>query len=362
VLGVLCILAIVHLTRIREDAALGIVLSVFFGLGAAILSLIQGMQTGSAAGLQSFIYGKTAAMLYSDALLLACAAVGVAVICGVLLKELTLLCFDAGYAKAQGWPIVLLDVLLMALVVIITVIGLQAVGLILMIALLVIPPAAARFWTHHLPTMVLTAAAIGAVSGLCGAAVSALVAHLPAGAVIVLAAGLAFVISVIVGPAGGVLIRTWEQVRLSRKMARQHLLRTLYEMIEPARASVATSPAPVALGRVLADRSWRPATLRREVGRAVRDGLLTLDPGSQQITLTTAGWQQAWRTARNHRLWELYLIEHADIAPSHVDRDADEVEHVLEPPLIAALERLLAQQHPDLTMPGSPHALAGGRP
>lgn len=75
--------------------------------------------------------------------------------------------------------------------------------------------------------------------------------------------------------------------------------------------------------------------------------------------LTDAGLAAAWRVVRNHRLWEMYLIAHADIAPSHVDRDADEVEHVLEADMIQELETLLADRHPNLLRPPSPHRLGG---
>ncbi|MCC6359514.1 MAG: iron ABC transporter, partial [Phycisphaerales bacterium] len=61
---------------------------------------------------------------------------------------------------------------------------------------------------------------------------------------------------------------------------------------------------------------------------------------------------------RNHRLWELYLITHADIAPSHVDRDADEVEHVLGPEMIRELEALMARETPRLV---SPHVIGAGK-
>jgi manganese/zinc/iron transport system permease protein len=68
---------------------------------------------------------------------------------------------------------------------------------------------------------------------------------------------------------------------------------------------------------------------------------------------------EAHRLVRNHRLWELFLITHADIAPSHVDRDADQIEHVLGPGMVEELESLLAKDSPHLVMPSSPHVLAG---
>ena len=356
-LGILCILAITRNSRIKEDAALGIVLSVFFGLGMVLLGIIQRQQTGNAAGLQSFIYGKTASMLLSDAWWIAAVAAAVSLLCAALFKEFSVLCFDAGYARSQGWPTGWLDVTLMTAVVAVTVIGLQAVGLILIIALLVIPAAAARFWTTHLPTMLLAAAAIGAASGYVGASISALMPRLPAGAVIVLVAGVVFGVSLLIGPARGVFVRWRENRRLSRRVRRQHLLRAMHELSETEGRSGGVVPVQ----SLLAERAWSRAELENELTAAARDGLIHR-AGPAAVVLTPAGASAARRIVRNHRLWELFLITHADIAPSHVDRDADEVEHVLEPEMIAELESLLAAQHPDLALPASPHRIAVGPP
>jgi manganese/zinc/iron transport system permease protein len=354
VLGVLCIVVIRSFTRLKEDAALGIVLSVFFGAGVAVLGVVQKMGTGSAAGLESFIYGKTASMLASDATLIAVSAGTVALACAMLYKEFTLLCFDPAYAKSEGWPVVVLDLVMMTLVVAVTVIGLQAVGLILIIALLIIPAAAARFWTERLSTMVLSSALIGAVSGVIGAAISALAPRLPAGAIIVVVASAIFLFSMIFGQARGVLVRWAEQVRVSRKVARQHLLRALYEWAEENRAN----PTETGIGtkELLAERSWSAAKLRRTLASAERDGLLYEAPGGT-YRATDDGWADAIRTVRNHRLWEAYLITHADIAPSHVDRDADQIEHVLGPKMIKKLEAVVASEHPEVLVPPSPHVL-----
>lgn len=358
-LGVWCVLAIVHLTRVKEDAAMGIVLSVYFGLGVALTGVIQSMGTGHAAGLKSFIYGKTASMLWSDALLIGTTALMVTAALLALYKEFKLLCFDADFAASQGRPVLLLDVLLMGLVVAVTVIGLQAVGLILIIALLIIPPAAARFWTDHLPTMLAVSVAIGAVSCAAGAMLSAVAPRLPSGAVIVTVAGLAFTISLLCGTARGALPRLADQRQLSRKIARQHLLRAMYELSESP-APLGAVPSPVEFARLLAARSWSSHSLRAELQRAFRDGLVLPDSASATWRLTQPGARAAWRVVRNHRLWELFLITHADIAASHVDRDADQVEHVLDAEMIHELEQQLALTHPDLRAPGSPHRTTAG--
>ncbi len=335
--GMGAVLAVQRWTRIKEDAALGIVLSVFFGVGVSLLGLIQKMSSGSAAGLESFIYGKTASMLTADALLIGAVGALSLVVCGALFKEFTLLCFDPDFATSQGLPVLLLDVILMSLVVGLTVIGLQAVGLILVIALLIIPPASARFWTDSLSVMAGLAALFGGVAGGAGALLSALAPKWPAGAVIVLANSLLFALSFTFGSARGLLVRWRDRRNLNRKIARQHLLRALYELAEENETD------RVSWELVLEERSWSARVLRQEVERAKGLGLVLESDGKLQ--LTDAGMTRAARVVRNHRLWETYLITYADIAPSHVDRDADMVEHILDKAVIAELEALLQAEH-----------------
>jgi manganese/zinc/iron transport system permease protein len=364
-LGLAVILLLRNLTRLKEDTALGIVLSVFFGAGVALLGIVQRMGQGHAAGLESFIYGKTASMLASDAWLIAAAGALVAAVCALLFKEFKALCFDSEYAASLGWPVVLLDVVMMGLVVTVTVIGLQAVGLILVIALLIIPAAAARFWTERLEWMVLISAGLGGLSGAVGSAASALLPNLPSGAMIVLVAVSLFGASMLLGVRRGALVRWLLQRELGAKVRRQHLLRAMFELSEEDEARAAGNPAAarrrISRERLLNVRSWSAASLGGEIRRAARDGLLVEEQGGG-LRFTDAGAGEAERLVRNHRLWELYLITHADIAPSHVDRDADAIEHVLGPELVQQLEALLAEQAAGTAVPASPHAIgrAGG--
>lgn len=207
VLGVLCVMWIRNQTRIKEDAAMGIVLSVFFGLGTALRGIIQTMPGSNSAGLDGFIYGKTASMTSFDAWLIGVIAL---ISCGALIlmyKELKLLCFDESFAKGVGFSTTRLDIVLMGLVTLVTVVGLQAVGLILVIALLIIPSASARFWTDRLGVMVLIAGLIGATSAVGGALISAVVPNTPSGATIVLTAFGCFLLSLIFGIRRGLMIR-----------------------------------------------------------------------------------------------------------------------------------------------------------
>jgi manganese/zinc/iron transport system permease protein len=360
-LGLGTVLAVRQFTRLKEDTALGIVLSVFFGAGVAVLGVAQRMGEGHSAGLESFIYGKAASLVAADTVVIALASGLVIAVSALLFKEFRLLCFDAGYAAAQGWPVVRLDLVMMSLVVVVTVIGLQAVGLVLIIALLIIPAAAARFWTERLRTMMWIAAGTGAASCAIGAAASALLPNLPSGAMIVLVSTGLFIISLLLGRERGVLLRWQRRRALNRKVRRQHVLRAVYEWIEAAAASQPGPPAltapAVPLPALLARRSWSGRELRRELDRAQKEGLLEVR-ADQAVALTPSGVAEAARVVRNHRLWEVFLITYADIAPSHVDRDADAIEHVLGGELVAELEALLAREPAPPAVPLSPHTIA----
>ncbi|WP_146390889.1 metal ABC transporter permease [Allorhodopirellula solitaria] len=354
VLGIGVVLVVRSQTRLKEDAALGIVLSVFFGAGVALLGIVQQMESGSAAGLEGFIYGKTASMNASDARLILVAS-GIAVVgCLLLFKEFKLLCFDENFAGSRGMPVLVLDLCLMALVVLVTIVGLQAVGLILVVALFVTPTAAARFWTEKLWRVAGLSALMGGVGGVFGAAASALMPRLPSGAMIVLASTALFAFSMFFGTARGVLIRWLRRFRVNRRVRRRHLLRGLYELLELDEPdSVFRRDARVPVETVLATRSWSRNQLSRTIASAQHEELITLREDS--IGLTQSGYVQAARLTREHRLWELYLITHAEVAPSRVDRDADAIEHVLEPELVDELERLLEQQPVHIAVPASPH-------
>ncbi|MGE0606075.1 MAG: iron chelate uptake ABC transporter family permease subunit [Pirellulales bacterium] len=361
-LGVSCVTLIRRATKIKDDAALAVVLSVFFGLGIALFTVVQKVPTGNSAGLKDFILGRTAAMIASDVWLIAWAALGVMLVCGLLFKEFSLLCFDQDYAATLGWPVVALDLALMALVVCVTVIGLQSVGLLLVVALLIVPAAAARFWTDRLLPMAMLAGALGGVSACLGVIISALLPRLAAGPVIVLVGAACFVFSMLAGTRRGVLRRTLAQRRSQRRVGRQDLLRAAYECLEPTFPGEARHAIPremtaavISFDQLLARRSWPAARLRQLLTAAVRESVFT--PAAGGYRFTANGALQAFHAVRNHRLWETYLVTYADVAPSQVDRDADRIEHVLEPELIDELEDLLAESYPRLAMPPSPHPL-----
>jgi manganese/zinc/iron transport system permease protein len=357
-IGCAAVLFIREQTRIKDDAAMGIVLSVFFGAGVSILGVIQTMPEGSAAGLESFIYGKTASMVMSDFQVLVLVTVCVITCSLLLFKEFRLLCFDETFAAALGWPVKFLDILLLALITAVTVAGLQAVGLILIIAFLITPAAAARFWTNQLARMLLLSALIGAASAWLGASLSAFFPRLPAGAVIVLVAAFCFIVSMLIGTERGLLLRCLRQSHFKKRMGRQHLLRALYEILEGGRVSEELNIRTVPFRQIRGRRTWSDRQLRDCIRRACNEGLVQAPSKVDSILLTEAGLAEAAQVTRNHRLWEMYLIEYADVATSRVDRDADMVEHVLGEKMVTRLERKLeAYRTAGSLVPQSPHPI-----
>jgi manganese/zinc/iron transport system permease protein len=354
-LGVGMVTAIRNTSKIKDDAAMGIVLSVFFGLGIVFLSIAQNLG-GAAAGLETYIYGKTASMVMQDYQLLLGVTVAAGLMCTLLQKEFTLMCFDEGFARSLAWPVHGLDLLLMGLVTAVTVVGMQAVGLILIIAFMIIPAAAARFWTDRYRVMWILSGVIGGVCGWLGASISALMSGLPAGAVIVLVAGVAFLFSLLFGGARGVLKLSLRRHRMRRKVGRQHLLRGIYELLEEGETFANT---PVSIQQLLGKRSWSPSELKGLISRAKKEDHIELISGGR-LQLSESGFGEAARYTRNHRLWELYLIRFADVAARHVDRDADRVEHVLGPELVRQLEAEMDEVEVIPPILESPHELQMG--
>lgn len=204
VAGLLGIQWITGRTRLHEDAAIGAILSIFFGFGVVLLTVIQSMNTGRQAGIASYLLGSTAGMLRSEVETIAIAAFIVGVVIYLFRRPFTLVCFDADYASVRGVDVQKTDLIMMSLLLAITVIGLKVAGLVLIVALTITPPVTARFWTNRLRPMVYIAVLIGGASAYIGAAISSVDYGLPTGAIIVLVSFSFFLFSLLVSPVRGV--------------------------------------------------------------------------------------------------------------------------------------------------------------
>ena len=212
-LGTLLILSIVRLTRIKYDSALAIVLSTFFGFGLVLHTLIQRTGNANQAGLDTFLFGQAATMLARDLLTIGILGGVALIVMLVFWKELKLLVFDEGFAASIGFPIRTLDILLTSLLVVAIVLGLQAVGAVLMSAMLVAPAVAARQWTDRLRLMVFLAACFGALAGVSGTIISSFASRIPTGPTIVLCATVVVGLSIAFAPNRGLV---WDRIRQQR--------------------------------------------------------------------------------------------------------------------------------------------------
>jgi manganese/zinc/iron transport system permease protein len=236
VLGILIITLLRRFTRIKEDAAIGIVLSVFFGAGIVLRSIVQRIPEASRAGLESFILGTITSMTVEHLQALRWLTLGSVAAVLLLYKEFKLMSFDSAFARVQGWPIVALDFVLMLLIALVVIVGLPAVGVMLMAGLLILPAAAARFWTERLWVMILLSAAFGLAAGGIGVFLSAgewqgvlarwlppllFLDSAPAGPTVTLIAAGIFVISILLAPRRGALTRLREHRRFRQDLQRQ---------------------------------------------------------------------------------------------------------------------------------------------
>lgn len=312
-LAVLAIHAILRHTRLREDAAIASVLSVFFGAGVVLMTVVQSSPSGQQGGLRAYIFGQATGMSAGDVALMAAMALAAALLVALLFKELTLTCFDEDFARAAGWPVATLDLLMMALVVVVTLAGIRAVGLVLVIAMLIVPAAAARFWSDRARTVTILAGALGGLSGYLGATASALVDKAPTGAVIVLTAGAVFLASLLLAPRRGVIAALLRRARLRLDIAIDHRVLALALGSSSHPASARAGPIDMAL-----------TTL----------GLLRTSQG--RPTLTDLGQRRARRLVLARERWERFLIAQAGVDPAHARISADLVEHTLPTPAGAA--------------------------
>lgn len=305
-LGILAVEWITRRTRLTEDTAIGAVLSVFFGFGTVLVTVIQSLSTGGQAGITGFLVGSTAGMLRSEAELIAVTAALLGVAIFLLRRPFTLVCFDQDYAATRGIDVRLTDLAMMGLTLAVTVIGLKVAGLVLIVALIIIPPVAARFWTNRPERMVVVASAIGAVSAYLGAVISSTGPGLPTGALIVLVAFALFSVSLVFSPVRGLLAGTIERVVLSRRIhERQGLL-------------------ALARGEPIHDPLTRRVLRRRGYVRA--DGVAT-----------EAGRSAASAAVLDEALWAAYRRRFPDEAEAEPRQGLVPIADAVPPDLLASL-------------------------
>lgn len=322
-------------TRIKEDTAIGLILSVFFGIGILMLTVIQKSGNASQSGLDHFLFGKAASLVGSDLITFSIVAVILLVIVFALFKEFSLLAFDKDYARSIDLPVKRIELVLTSLIVLAVVIGIQAVGVVLMAAILITPAAAARFWTDKISVMFLLASLFGAFSGLSGAFISYTAPSMPTGPWIVIVISTLAFISFFFAPNRGIIGRFIRQSRIRKTINDENVLKILYQLGEENRNFFIQRLPDEIIRRRFYDKKALVTILKR----LARQGYI--ERTRNLWGLTEEGKSRAQRVVKIHRLWELYLTTYMHIAPDHVHEDAETIEHLLTPELEERLEQQL---------------------
>ncbi len=337
---------IIQNTKIKEDAATGLSLSVFFGIGILLMTYIQHSGNASQSGLDTFLFGKAAALVGKDLVAFSLVAFIVLLIVIIFYKEFKLISFDPQFAQVIGLPIKRLELLLTSITVLAVVTGIQAVGVVLMAAMLITPAAASRYWTNRLSRMILLASLFGAFSGISGAFISYSAPSMPTGPWMVMILSIIALLSFFLAPGKGIFIRQWRRISIKKQLLEENLLKTFYRIGENS----GNHFNRVATDDLQLVRQFSASQLAKGLRKLRVNGYVKRD--SNSWFLTNEGFEKGKRITRLHRLWELYLTKYLRIAPDHVHEDADTIEHVITPELESRLEKLL--EFPDV----DPHSSA----
>lgn len=213
-------------TKIKIDTAMAISLTVFFGAGMLLLRIIANGPFAGKGGIDDYLFGNASVITIAD--LTTSTAVGAVALVLMLVfwKEFTLRTFDPVLSTMLGFRAGLIDLLMFTTIVIAIVIGVKAVGVVLMIAFVVTPPAAARQWTSTLPGLVALSGAFGAIGSGVGAYLSVALGNVPTGPLIVLTLFVIFLISLLASPRRSVLTTALRRVRARETLRRELLIET----------------------------------------------------------------------------------------------------------------------------------------
>jgi manganese/zinc/iron transport system permease protein len=341
---------IVARSKIKEDTAIGIALSVFFGLGILLLTYIQSSGSAAQSGLDHFLFGKAASIVRGDLITFSIISLMMMLAIVLFYKEFSLIAFDLSFAKSIGLPVGRYELLLTSLTVLAVVVGIQAVGVVLMAAMLITPAAAARYWTDDLKKMMVLSAIFGSFSGLAGAYISYIAPAMPTGPWIVVVISTIAFFSIFFAPGKGVVSLRWHRRRLSRKVLEENILKTMYQIGEGRQDFFETIQA----NTMSTQRQYDVHKLRKGLKRLIRYGYIVRQPQGYQFT--QAGKIKGERVVRLHRLWELYLTQYLRIAPDHVHEDAESIEHIITPEIESRLQQALGHPQEDPHRSGIPYS------
>lgn len=322
-------------SKIKPDTAIGLTLSVFFGVGVLLLTHIQHSGNAAQAGLDKFLFGKAASLVQNDVITFGIVSVVLIATIIVFFKQFSLISFDVQFAKSIGLPVRTFEIILSIITVLAVAIGIQTVGVVLMAAMLITPAAAARFWTDKLKVMIVIAAIIGGISGIVGAFISFTAPSMPTGPWIVVVLSFIAIGSMLVAPKNGAISKIRKQKKNQRKILEDNILKLLYKLGEKENEFFKNR----SISTLKNFREIPENKFLKGLNILKKKNLVALV--NDLWVLTEEGKKAGMRIVKIHRLWELYLTTYLRIAPDHVHEDAETIEHIITPEMEIKLEHLL---------------------
>ncbi|TXC81316.1 metal ABC transporter permease [Metabacillus litoralis] len=338
---------IINHSRIKEDSALGIIISVFFGFGIVLLTYIQHNGSGNQSGLDDFIFGQAASMVAADVQLITIISLIILVITTIFYKEFKLLTFDPQFAKGLGIPVSFFNGLLLLLIVCSVVIGLQTVGVILMAAMLITPAISARYWTDKLSHMIIISGLIGGLSGVAGTLLSTIMKGMATGPLIIIAATFMFLISLIFAPNRGLLAKALKQLSLRKKTSVDQVFLSIYDIAEGGTLRGIKDEA------ILKKRNVPLRLFQYSKNELNKKGFIQKEANNTWM-LTDKGIEAGYELVLQQRLFEMYLMHEMEFA--HLDlktRDDLNLQHISKDTKEHLLKLLRTHNRSPLLIPRS---------
>lgn len=311
---------IVEKTKLKTDTALAYILTFFFGIGSVLMSYIQKSGNASQSGLHDFLFGKAANMVINDVYVFGITSLLLLATVLLFFKQFKLISFNPEFASSIGINVRFFNFLLTTMTVVSVSIGIQAVGVVLMSALLITPATTARLWTHRLNKLMLLAGVFGALSGVLGAYVSFTSSNMPTGPWFVVFLTIFAVLSIFFAPKSGLVSRYKLQISNKRKINQENILKVTYQLNESGLIGLKRED-------YFKRRGFVTRNFDKGIARLKRKGLL--EELDNKLSLTFEGEVEAKRVVRLHRLWELYLTKRMNFKEDHIHGGAETIEHII---------------------------------
>lgn len=325
-------------SKLKPDTILALTLSVFFGVGIVLLTKIQHSGNAAQSGLDSFLFGKAASMSLGDVKLFSIIAIVNIIFITIFLRGFSIISFDENYAKGIGFNTSFIKSFLALLTVVTVAIGVQAVGVVLMAALLITPAAGARFLTNSIGKMLLISGLFGFVSGWVGVFISYSGNGMPTGPWIVVALSVFTFLAILFGKQRGVIARWKLRKSNNIKINNENVLKDIYKLADKGKNTLSVV-------EIIEKEKYQAPVLKSILNRLEKNDFIDQIRGL--VILNEKGKIAAREVIRKHRLWELYLSKYFQLEADHLHDDAEGIEHVITPEIEKHLLKLLEYPEKD---------------